>query len=67
MYYIVQLVSIDTDISYPSSVSLCLIRPVLLYNDLLIDLAHGIALDPIHNFQNSWDLVRSHLVLELSA
>jgi acyl-CoA synthetase (AMP-forming)/AMP-acid ligase II len=28
-----------------------LIRPVLLYNDLLIHLAHSIALDPIHNYK----------------
>lgn len=32
--------------------------PILLYDELLVDFAHGIALDCIYHLQKSWNLIR---------
>lgn len=46
---------------------LCTLRPVLLYNRLLVHLAHGITFDVVHDLENSWDLIRGHFGLEMLA
>lgn len=51
----------------PNVAALCTLRPVLLYNHLLVHLAHGVTFDVVHDLENGWDLIRGHLGLEVLA
>lgn len=55
--------------SYPTmrSPTSSLIRPILLHENLLVDLAHGIAFDGLHDLQDRGYLIRCQLFLEFGA
>lgn len=42
-----------------------LIRPVFLYDYLLVHLTHRIALNAVYDLQHLWNLVRGHLLFKL--
>lgn len=46
-------------------VSLSTLRPVLLYNILLVDFTHGIAFNAVNQLEHRWDLIGCHFLLEL--
>lgn len=45
--------------------TLVLVGPVCLHYRLLVNFAHGIPFDFVHNLQDCRDLVRCHLLLQL--